>query len=528
MFIPRRAHIGRYRQIASAAARHGLGFVVAETGLGWLVPFQWGIFGHPRRPFPYTRPEHLRMLLEELGTTFIKLGQVLSTRPDLLAPAYIVEFAKLRDQAPPVQAEAIVERIEAELARPLEEMFARFDRVPLASASIGQVHAAELRDGRSVVVKVQKPGVQRLVETDLEILLELANRARRRTDAMYDIGALVEEFSWTLRGELDYLVEGRNADLFRRNFADQEWVRVPQIHWEYTTSRVLTMDRIQGMPIEEAIAAPRPGMDSRQLATNLVRWVLKQMFEDGFFHADPHPGNFFLLDGDALGVVDFGMVGYIDEETQYNLLRLLQALAAADSPAVVDLMTQLGAVGAGRNIAALRREMHRVLGRYYGRELGEVRLTSMIDDLMTVVRRHQLHMPADLAVLLKTLMMHESLAERIDPHFRLADVVEPYSEEALSRMKTAEVWGRRLARGTLEAAALSAELPSSLRRIVMMAERGEFEVAIKHDEVGEALSSFNSMLRTLGAAVLVGSAVIAWATLRRGRDAGAEKQRRRE
>lgn len=524
MFIPKRAHLGRYRQITTTAARHGLGFLVGEIGLAWMVPFHWGLLGHPKREAPYTRPEHLRMFLEELGTTFIKLGQVLSTRPDLLSPPYITELAKLRDRAPPVALEAIKGRIEQELGAPIGKLFAAFAPEPLASASIGQVHEATLPSGESVVVKVQKPGVERQVETDLEILSELAARGGGGSyGAMYDLAALVDEFAWTLRGELDYVREGRNADLFRRNFAGQEWVYVPRIFSEYSTSRVLTMERVSGTPIEEAISDPGARLDRRGLAANLTRWILKQVFEDGFFHADPHPGNFFLMDGDVLGVVDFGMVGDIDEETRYNLLKLLQALTQRDSWDVMDLMSQLGAVGSVGNRATLGREIHRVLARYYGLELGEVRLGAMIEDLMGTVRRHRLHLPADLAVLMKTLVMHEGLAERIDPHFRLADVLEPYAEETLTRLKAAEIWGRRLARGTVEAAALSAELPSGLRRIMGLLERGDLELALRHDEFGGALSSLNRMLRRLTVAVLAGSAVIAWATLSGRRDRGQDK-----
>lgn len=519
MFIPRRAHLGRYRQIASTAARHGLGFLVSEFGLGWMVPFHWGLLGHPRRELPYTRPEHVRMFLEELGTTFIKLGQVLSTRPDLLPPDYVAELAKLRDRAPAVPAAAIIQRVEQELGAPGSKLFARFNPEPLASASIGQVHEALLPSGEEVVVKVQKPGVEGQVETDLAILSELASRGSGSPyGATYDLAALVDEFAFTLRGELDYHREGRNADLFRRNFSAQQWVHIPRVFWDYTTHRVLTMERVKGTPIEEVITAANARLDRRNLASNLIHWILKQVFEDGFFHADPHPGNFFVMDGDALGVVDFGMVGHIDEETQYNLLRLLQALTHQDSWTVIDLMGQLGAVGPVANRAVLGREVHRVLARYYGLQLAEVPLAAVIEDLMGTARRHRLHMPADLAVLLKTLIMLEGLAERIDPRFQLADVLEPYAEERLTRLRAAEIWGRRLARGTAEAAALSAELPSGLRRILGLLERGDLEVSLKHDELTHALSSLNRMLRRLAVAILAGSAIIAWATVRRQRE----------
>lgn len=479
-----------------------------------MVPFHWGLLGHPRRELPYTRPEHVRMCLEEMGATFIKLGQVLSTRPDLLPPEYIAELSKLRDSAPPVPFRLIQETIEAELGAPLDDTFATFDPHPIACASIGQVHTATLKTREQVVVKVQKPGVQRQVETDLAILTELANRGRRAYGSMYDFGALVDEFAWTLRGEIDYLREGRNAEILGRNFAEVAGVQIPNIHWQCTTSRVLVMGRVSGERIEAAIHQGHVP-SGPELAERLIRWFLKQVFEDGFFHADPHPGNFFVQEDGTLGIVDFGMVGTIDEESRYGLLKMLQALGQQDSWAVVDLMSQLGATGGSVNRSALVREVHRALSRYYGLELREMKLGPLINDLMGTVRRHRLHLPADLAVLLKALVMLEGLAERIHPGFRIADVLEPYSEEALTRLKAAEIWGRRLARGTAEAAALSAELPAGMRRLLGLLERGDLELSLKHDEFGQALSSLNSMLRRLSLAVMLGAAVVAWATLRR-------------
>lgn len=460
------------------------------------------------------------MALEELGVTFIKLGQVLSTRPDLLSSAYIAELAKLRDSVPPVASDAIVKRVEEELGGPIGKWFSRFNPEALASASIGQVHDAVLLTGEAVVVKVQKPGVERQVEADLGILTELAAQSARSTyGAMYDLPALVDEFAWTLREELDYVREGRNADLFRRNFAEQPWVRVPRVFWELTTSRVLTMERIDGIPIGQALAVGTI-LDRKALATTTVEWILKQVFEDGFFHADPHPGNFLLMEGDVLGVVDFGMVGRIDEDARYNLLRLVLALTQKDSWSIMDFMAQLGIRGLAVNRAALGREIQRIVERYYGLELREIRLTTLIEDVMGMVRRHHLDMPAYLAVLLKTLTMHEGLAERIDPHFRLAEILERYAQNTLTKIKTAEIWGKRLARGTVDAAALGTELPSALRRILVLLERGDLEVSLKHDELTHALKSFNSMLRRLTVAVLAGASVVAWATLRRRENPG--------
>ncbi len=244
--LVKHTHRERYRQIAHTLARHGLGYLVGILGMERFVPFHKGLLKHPRRAQPYTRPEHVRMALEELGATFIKLGQILSTRSDLLPPEYLTEFAKLQDAAPTIPLEAVQETISTELDQPIEAIFATFDPAPLAAASIGQAHAATLLDGTEVVVKVRRPGVVEQVEEDLEILQQLAATASRRSKfaSQYDLVGLAQEFAETLRAELDYMREGRNAERFAANFSGDATVHIPRIFWEVTTMRVLTLPRI--------------------------------------------------------------------------------------------------------------------------------------------------------------------------------------------------------------------------------------------------------------------------------------------
>ncbi|MEW6638548.1 MAG: AarF/UbiB family protein, partial [Actinomycetota bacterium] len=239
-----------------------MGYMVGVFGLERFVPFHRGILGHPRREEPYTRPEHLRMALEELGATFVKLGQILSTRPDLMPPDYQEELARLQDAAPPIPSEAVEEAVRAELGQPVEEAFATFEREPLAAASIGQAHAATLRDGTEVVVKVRRPGVVEQIEEDLRILQSLAVRASRRWEVaeQYDVVALAQEFAQTLRAELDYVREGRNAERFAENFADDPGVHVPKVFWETSTSRVLTLERLRGIKVNDVEALDAAGI----------------------------------------------------------------------------------------------------------------------------------------------------------------------------------------------------------------------------------------------------------------------------
>ena len=274
------------------------------------------------------RPAELRRALEELGTTFIKLGQILSTRPDLLPPAYIAELQKLQDAVPPVPTALIIERIEEQLRRPVGELFTSFDPVPLAAASIGQVHAVTLPGGIDAVVKVQRPGVRAQVALDLRIAAQIrapdgGAPTISRSALVLTYRRLVDEFAWTLRNELDYLREAKNAEVFQRNFADNPNVRVPAICWEYTTTQIITMERMHGLRIDDVAAIEAAGYSPARIAEQSARIVLQEVFEDGFFHADLHPGNLFVLDTGVIGAIDFGMVGTIDEALRTNLLFLL-------------------------------------------------------------------------------------------------------------------------------------------------------------------------------------------------------------
>lgn len=426
--MPPFPHRRRLRQIASAAARHGLGYLTGPAGLGRLVPFHRGWLSHERRPSPYTRPEHVRLALEELGTTFVKLGQILSTRGDLLPPEYQTELAKLQDAAPPVPAAAILETVATELGCDAGSVFATFELPPLAAASIGQAHAATLLDGSEVVVKVRRPGVVAQVEEDLAILARLAARAARRSQLArrYDLPGLTAQFAATLRAELDYVQEGRNAERFAADFGDDPSVHIPTVHWEATTSQVLTLERLRGVKVSEAPALDATGLDRAALARAAASISLRMVFDHGFFHADPHPGNFFVEPDGTIGLIDFGMVGSVEETTRRRLSALLAGFATGDGDMLVDNVLALGAASAAVDRARLRDDLLRLAADQLDRPLGDESLGSLLGEILTVVRRHHLVLPADLALLVKTIAMCEGVGAQIDPSFRLASVILPF------------------------------------------------------------------------------------------------------
>jgi len=418
----------RLRQVASAASRHGLGYLAGPAGLGRMVPFQRGWLGHERRIDPYTRAEHVRLALEELGTTFVKLGQIVSTRGDLLPPAFLAELSRLQDAAPPVPASAILETITTELGCGLELTFATFELTPLASASIGQAHAATLRDGTEVVVKVRRPGVVAQVDDDLELLDRLAARAARwsRAARRYDLRGLAAQFAATLKAELDYVREAHNAERFAVNFADDPSVRIPKVHWPATTSQILTLERMRGAKVSDTAALDATGLDRVALAHRAARLLLRMVFEDGFFHADPHPGNFFVEPDGTIGLIDFGMVGAVDDVMRSRLMALLGGFVAGRGDALVDSVLELGVAHGEIDRTHLRDDLLRLASDQLDRPLGDVSFGSLLGELLTVVRRHQLVLPADLALLVKTIAMCEGVGAQIDPTFRVAGVLIPF------------------------------------------------------------------------------------------------------
>ena len=460
-----------------------MGYLVDALGLARLLPFEHGLLGHAARTEPYTQAEHLRLALEELGSTFVKLGQILSTRADLLPPEFQAELAKLQDAAPPVPAEAIQEVLGREVDT--AAAFADLDFEPLAAASIGQAHAATLHDGTEVVVKVRRPGAVEQAEQDLEILKNLAARASRgwQAAADYDLVALADEFARTLRGELDYLQEGRNAERFAANFADHPAVHIPRVFWDTTTSRVITLERIRGLKVTDLDGLDAAGIDRRALAELGTGVTAKMVFEDGFFHADPHPGNFFVEPGGRLGIIDFGMVGSVDDRLREQLANLLVALAREQPDRVTSALLALGVARGPVDRARLRAELEALLERYSGRSVGEIALGPAIDEVLAVVRHHHLRVPSDVALLLKTVVMEEGMAAQLDPEFQLGDALKPYAQRLVAAQLSPAAMARRLTRAGVDVARLTSELPDQLHRLVGVLEGGGLEVHLRAAEI---------------------------------------------
>ncbi|MGN6675350.1 MAG: ABC1 kinase family protein [Thermomicrobiales bacterium] len=505
----------RYREIAAVLMRHGLAWLIAVLELDRFIGLPWRLVGRRRELHAPTTPEQLRQALEELGPTFIKLGQVLSTRPDLLPPEYQRELAKLQDRAPAVAVSEVRAALVAELGQPVEQAFATFDDEPLAAASIGQVHTATLPDGTAVVVKVRRPGAVEQIEADLGIIQQLAAAASRRWAFAdrYDLEGLAHEFGQTLRAELDYLREASNAERFAANFRDDPSVHVPRVYRQLTTARVLTLERISGIKIDDLAALDATGIDRQALAEHAANIVLKMIVDDGFFHADPHPGNFFVESNGRIGLIDFGMVGVIDTLTRDRLARLALAVASQDAGALVDALLDLGVARLPPERDLLRRDLADLLARYSERSLGDIEIGPLITEVLALIRRYHLRLPPNLALLVKTVLMEEGLGARLAPTFELTTVLAPYTRRLLLRHYSPLLWTRRLTQAGLEAADLGADLPRHLRRLLGNLERGDLQLTVRPTEMEPILRRVERLVNRLVLGILAAAFVNGLAVL---------------
>jgi ubiquinone biosynthesis protein len=498
----------RYRQIATTLRRHGMGVALGLARVGWLIPFHRGAMGHERRAEPYTSPEHVRLALEQLGPTFIKLGQLLSTRTDLLGEEYTGELSRLQDDAPPVAADAIRAVILQELGQDPDALFAAFDLRPLASASIGQAHAAVLQDGTPVVVKVRRPGVVEEIEQDLAILHDIVARAARRSEApRYDLSALVAEFAATIRAELDYVQEARNAERFRLNFSDDPMVAIPRVFPELSTSKVLTMERMHGIKIDDLQALDRAGIDRAALAADAASILLRMIFTDRFYHADPHPGNLFVRPDGGIELIDFGMVGEVGDALQERLATLFLALVREDPQAMSDAILSLSLTREHADPESLTTSVSALIASYSGRSLGQIDVGAVLRELLAVVREQGLQMPRQLVTLFRVLLIADGIGVRLDPDFDLGTALTPYAEQLARERSSFWSSGRRAAVAATEAGDLLLALPTRVRDLLERAGTSGIVVKVRLAELDSSMRRLerigNRVLATLLAAAFI-------------------------
>jgi len=509
-------HLRRYRQIIEVLVGHGFGAVLAQLELDPRLDLPRRLLYWRQTPSAERSPaEHVRLALEELGGTFVKLGQILSTRPDLLPPSYVAELSRLQDEVPPEAWEPIKASIEEELGDTLEKLFSAFEPEPIAAASLAQVHAATLPTGQEVVVKVQRPGIERMVNIDLDILYDMARLAQQRTalGELYNLVDLADEFSASLRAELDYRREGRNADRFRNNFAGEEHLYVPTIYWDYTTRRVLVLERISGIKINNIDALDAAGYNRHRIALHSAHFIIKEVLEDGFFHADPHPGNIIILPNEVIGLMDFGMVGHLSASDRSDLVRLYVVAVQMDVEGLVDQLVQIGVADAHLDRAGLRRDIRRLLLKYQGLPLQEISAKEVLDEIRPIIYRYHLRFPNDLWLLAKTLVMMEGVGQKLDPGFDIFAVSEPYVRRFMLQMWLPSSWGPPLLRSATSWGNLISDMPLHANRLIGQVERGELGLNIQLVEIDRTINRLDGIANRVILSVLLAAFIVALALL---------------
>ena len=496
----------RVADIFNVLAKYGLADWLKSIPLGrvqhWLQSVEGQAISELRTE------ERVRLALTELGTTFIKLGQMLSTRPDLVGPDLAQELTRLQSDTVVDPPEHIRELLQEELGRPPEAVFASFEAEAFASASIAQVHRARLPTGEAVVVKVQKAGIEAKVEADLSILASLAELAEKHSTQLkpYAPVGLVRQFRRSIFYELDFSHERRNLEEFARHFADDSLVRFPQAWPAFSTRRVLTMECLEGIPGTDIERLRASGEDLNEFARRGAHMYLEMIFRDSFYHADPHPGNLMLLVGGVVGVIDCGMAGRLDESLRDAIEDLLGAVAQGDAEALTDAVRSLSASPTAGEREQLRADLAEFVAEYTGQAIDELDLSAALKSLTGIIHRHRIALPPDVSLLLRTLVLLEGTAQLLSPNFSLAEVMEPFYRRAISRRLSPRRWLHRFQRASRDWERLFQALPRELNETLQRVRSGQFHVRLDHRHLDPIVNRL--VIGILTASLFLGSSLL--------------------
>jgi len=510
------SELARAREIVDVVMRHGLGALAQQWELTRFLPRRRRLttgLSDGGVEDQLSMPQRARLAIEELGPTFIKLGQLAATRPDIFPAAYIVEFEKLLDAAPPVPIEQVRAVIQAELGASVESLFADFEPEPLASASIGQAHRATLHSGERVVIKVQRPGVERVINADLDLMLSQARFVESRSERArrVNLAGVAEEFAQALRGELDYTTEGRSADRFRRHFAGDARVRLAKVYWPLTTKRVLVSEELVGIKINDVVRLRAENYDLPAIARMGTEIYMQQIFEDGFFHADPHPANLFVV-GQQIALIDFGTVGYLTDQLKDQLVDLLVALVRNDTDGVTRFMVRVG--GNTRiNEPELRRDVQRFMMRFYGRSLNEISVNDFLSEVFRLANNHRIQMPADFALLGRTLAILEGVTRQLDPNIVLVEIAQPFASKLVRERYAPDKIGNNLLRTLRETNTLVESMPRRVDQFLTRVERDELSLNLKLTNVERMAEQLDVVVNRLAFSLVVGASIVGSALL---------------
>lgn len=511
--------IHRLRQIAVVLTRHGFGHFVERVNLRRFVPMAGLLFPKAAAEIEVdpmaSIGQRLVRVCEELGPTFVKLGQLASTRPDLVPAPIVKALTRLQDRVEPFDADTARRIIEADLGASIEHLYTSFDEQPIASGSIAQVHCAVTRQGREVVVKVKRPGIDAMIALDMHVLRWLAHGAETYIPELrvYHPRVIVEEFAQTIHRELDFVYEGSATQRFCEAFQDTPAIIIPRVEWELTASNVLTMHRLVGLRMTQVLARMPANVDRRRLAQNLAECFLRQFFEMNLFHADPHPGNLLVFEPDRLGLIDFGMVGQVSDELSGQLVVALVATIQREMDVVIDVLADLAALGPETDRTALRRDLRELLEKYYGQPLKRLDLRTIFYELIELMRRYDVALPRDFVMLGKSLVAVAGVALQLDPNLNLLEMIRPRIKRMIHERLSPNRIVRGLTMSTWHILSVLRELPRQIRDWTRRANRGQIQINIRHQNLDYLASEIDRSsnrlaLSIFSAATIIGSSML--------------------
>jgi len=511
MGINRLKGLRRFGQISTVLVRHGFGDLLERVLDGAKARPEGTGKEVPRSSFP--SPRRIRLALEELGPSFVKLGQLMSTRADTFPPEYIAEFKKLQDMVPPVSFEEVKAVIERETNRPLLEIFAEFDPKCIAAASVGQVHTAKLHSGEKVAVKIIRPGIDRSIKEDLRLMYFLAGKAERALEIGRIVGAtnLVREFERNIMRELDMLIEAGSIEKFAKNFEEVEEIYIPKVHWDHTTKSVLVMEHIDGIKMDQVDEIRAAGIDPKEVAMIGLRSFSRQLMLYGFFHADPHPGNTIVMHDGRVSLVDFGITGYLDEETMRQVANLFLGYAEHDYDMIMDALMDAGLINEQMDLKALRSDLKDASESFYGRSLQHVSVKDVYDQLMDLVLKYHIRLPRNLLLLFKTFIQTEALGKILGSDASILEVTRPFARKLLQRGLNTQSLIKNLDRESRKLSGYARSIPRHLSEILRETAAGRQRVELRHTGFDETGARVERSANRLTVGIVIAASIIAGA-----------------
>jgi len=513
--MPAMSRAERYRRIVSVMVEEGFGTFVDQLGMRapWVVSLRRSHAKGTEESF--TPEQRVRRTMERLGPTFAKIGQMLSVRPDLIPTSYAEELARLQDEMAPFPFDQVKREIEEAFGESLGDLYAEFDEVPAAAASIGQVHFATLVDGTRVAVKIQRPGVRETIEADLDILRTQALRIQGRTDLgrKHDVVGLADEFSRAIREECDYVNEARNTERLRGLFADDDSVYFPAVYWDRTTSTVLTMERIEGYPFNRLDQLDAHGVDRHEAAHKGIVCYYEQIFMHGFYHADPHPGNLFALPDGRVAFTDFGRCGRLSEKARVQVADLLVAIIEQDGVLATDILLEVSGGAADVDIVGLQKDVTLLVGKYYDLELHEVNSKVLVTEVMSLIGKRGLSLSSEFALLLTTFATLQALGTSVDPTFHFVDSVQPFARRIIEEQLKPKSLAQGLASTVRRTARALQNLPDNITRALRRVGDGDLRMTVRPAGFDPLMSRIESAVDRLAFALVVSAFVVGFATL---------------